>query len=66
MKEKNLKRVSRENQKATLDKTIQQEPYKRDKYLVSPLCKILGTILEVDQKRLQTNGPENKKTNDHA
>ena len=31
-----------ENQKATQDKTIYQEPYKRDKYQGSPLCKLLG------------------------
>ena len=32
----------------------------------STLLKILGTILEADIRRTQTNGPENKKTNDHA
>ena len=34
-------------------------------YAVS-LSKILTTILKVDQRRTQTNGPDNKKTNDHA
>ena len=29
-------------------------------------CKILGTILEVDERRTSTNGPENKKTDDDA
>ena len=29
-------------------------------------CKILGTIVEVDEGRIFTGGPENKKTNDVA
>ena len=62
--ERKNKRVSRENQKVTWDKTILQELYKRDKYLGCPTHKILRTILGVDQRRLQTNGSENKKTND--
>ena len=37
-----------------------------DKYMGFPPCKILGTILEVNQRRSQTNEPENKKTRDHA
>ena len=65
MKEKNSKRVFQEDEKATRSKTIKQKSYKREKYLGYPLRKIFGTILEVDQKRPQTNGPENKKTNDH-
>ena len=51
MKENFFKRVSQKNQKISRDKTLLQEPYQRDKYLGSPLQKILGTILEVDQRR---------------
>ena len=28
--------------------------------------KIFGTMLEVDQRRTETNGPKNKKTNDQS
>ena len=42
---------------------MKQELYKMDKYLGCPYRKILRTILEVDQRRTKTNGPENKKTN---
>ena len=67
MKEKkNQKRASQKNQKTTRDKTLSQEPCQRDKYLGCLPCKILGTILDEDQRRTQTNEPENKKTNDHA
>ena len=58
--------LSQENQKAIWDKTLSQEPYKRDRYLGYRPRKILVTILEVDQRNLQTNGPKNKKTNAHA
>ena len=34
-----------------------------DKHLCCPPCKLLGTILEMDQGRNQINGPEDKKTN---
>ena len=66
MKKKNKKRVSQENEKATQNKSIEKDHYKRDKYLSSPPCKILGTSLEVDQRRTLTNWPEKKKTNEHA
>ena len=41
-------------------------PCQRNKYLWCPSCKILGTILEVNMRRIQTNKPENKKTNDQV
>ena len=66
MKEEYEERVFQENQKVTRDKTILQEPNRTDKYPGSAPRKKLGTTLEVDQSRPQTNGPENKKTNDHA
>ena len=53
MKEKNLKRVSHKNQKTTRDKTIQQEPYKRDKYLGCPLRKVLGPFLKWTREKLK-------------
>ena len=37
-----------------------------NKYLSGPLCKILGNILEMDEGRTSTNGPEDKKANDDA
>ena len=45
MKERNLRK---ENQKATQDKIILQEPYQRNKYLGCPSRQIFRTILEVD------------------
>ena len=50
---KNLKRASQKNQKITRNKTLEQEPCQRDKYLGCPPCKILGTILEVDREELK-------------
>ena len=47
MKEKNLKK------KGTRNQTIWQEPSKRDKYLCYPPRKILGTILEVYQRKIK-------------
>ena len=38
----------------------------RNKYLGCTPRKIFGTILEVDPRRTDTNGPKNKKTNDDA
>ena len=66
IREQIKKRESQENQKTTSDKTIEQEPCKSDTYLGSPPCKILRTILEVDQWRTSTNRPKNKKTNEHV
>ena len=50
---KNQKRVPQENVKATQTKLLAQEPYKRNRYLGCPPSKILGTIFEVDQRRMQ-------------
>ena len=48
---KKLKRVSQENQKSTRYKNVLQEPCQRDKYLDFLPIKLLGTILEVDQRK---------------
>ena len=48
---KNYKRISQENEKATRNQTILQEPNKRDKYLGCPPGKIFESILEVNQRR---------------
>ena len=48
---KKLKRVSQKKQKITRDKTLQQDPCQRNKYLDCHPRKILGAILEVDQGR---------------
>ena len=44
-------RVSQKSQKITRHKTLQQEPWERIEYLGCPHRKILGAILEVDQRR---------------
>ena len=38
----------------------------KGKHLGCLFCKILGTILEIDEGKTLTNGPENKKVNDDA
>ena len=53
MKEKNYKKISRENKKVTRNQTKLQESYKRDKYLSCPFRKILETILEVAREELK-------------
>ena len=54
-----LKRVSLENEKITENQIILQKSHQGDK------IKILGTILNVDE-RTSTNEPENKKTHDDS
>ena len=48
------------------NQALQQESHQRDKHLSCSPCKILGTILQIDEGRTQANGPEDKKTNDDA
>ena len=49
---KKLKLVSQKNQNITWEKkTLLQESCQRDKYLWCPPRKILGIILEMDQRR---------------
>ena len=45
---------------------LQQVFHQRDKYLGCPLYKILGTALKMDEGRISTNEPGDKKTNDDA
>ena len=42
------------------------EPHQRNKYLSSPSCKILRTILKINKRGTQVNGPKDKKGNDDA
>ena len=63
---KNLKSVSQKNEKTSRNQSILQKSHERNKHLVCPSRKILGTILEVDEGRTSTNGPKNKKTRDDA
>ena len=58
---KNKKRISQMNEKTSLNKTLQQESHLRDKHLDGLPCKILRIILELDEGRTQTNGPETRK-----
>ena len=47
----NKKRIFQKNQNITRDKTLLQELCQRNKYLGCLPCRILGTILEVNQRR---------------
>ena len=51
MNENILKIISQESEKATWNRTKQQEIYQRYKYLGCPHRKILGTIFEGHQIR---------------
>ncbi len=52
----------KENEKHIRNKSTLQKSHQRDKHLVCPPCKILGTILKLDNRRTSANEPENKKT----
>ena len=65
MKEK-MKNMSLKNEKTFLNKARQQESNQRDKQFGCPPWKIVGTILKMDNGGSQTNGQEDKKTNDDA
>ena len=43
-----------------------KESHQRDKHLSYHFYKILGTILEMDERRISTNEPVDKKTYDNA
>ena len=43
---------------------LPQKSHQRNKYLGCPSCKILGTILKMNEELTQTNGPEDKKDYD--
>ena len=66
MKEKIRKEYPLTNKKDSQNQDLQQKSLQRNKHLGCPPCKILGTILEMDEGRTSTNGPEDKKTNDDA
>ena len=61
MKENILKRVFQQSKETSRNQTVLLKFHQRDKYLGCPLCKILGTILEMN-KGTSTNGPESKET----
>ena len=45
------KRISQENEKTTWDKTLQQKPHQRNKYLGCAPSQIFGTLSQVDLRR---------------
>ena len=42
--------IRKENEKTTWDKTIQQKPHQRNKYLGCAPSQIFGTLSQVDQR----------------
>ena len=52
--------------KASQNQVLQQESHQRDKHIGCSPCKVLGTNLEMYERRTSTNRPEDKKTNDDA
>ena len=62
---KNLKIISQENEKTTRNQTFWKKSHQWNKLLGYSLREI-WTILEVDEGRIWTNGPENKKTHGDA
>ena len=52
-KKKEKKRVPQTNEKTSGNQTQQQKSHQRDKHADSPTCKILGTILKIDEEGTQ-------------
>ena len=50
--------------KTTWKQTISQKSHQWYKYLGCPPPNLLGIVLEVDEGRTSTNGPENKRNHD--
>ena len=65
MKEK-WKRIPQENEKTIRNQTVLLKSHQRDKHLSCPPRKTLGIILKVDEGKISTNVPKNKKTHDDA
>ena len=66
MKDKIRKEYPMQNKETTWDKTLQQKPHQRNKYLGCVARYIFGTLPQVDKRRTKTNGSKNKETNGHA
>ena len=69
MKERNKnkkKEYLRRTIKQLKNQTILLGSYQSYKHLNCSPCKIPETILEVDERNISTNGPENKKTSNDA
>ena len=58
--------VSLTNGKTARNQTLQQKSHQREKHSNCLPCKILGTILEMDEGKTSTNRLEDKKTIDDA
>ena len=66
MKEQIKKEYLRRTRKQLKTKLYSRNLIKKISTWVVSLVRYSGTILEVDERRIITNGPENKKTNDNA
>ena len=63
---KNLKEYLKRTRKSFETKLYCRNLIKMINTWVVPSCKILGTVLNMDERRTSTNIPENKKTYDYA
>ena len=66
MKDVIWKEYLRRRKKITRDKTLQQKPHQRNKCFGWATSQMFGTLSQVDPRGTETNGPKDKKTNDHA
>ena len=58
------KRVPQKNKKISRNQTRLYKSYQMNNHSASSPCKIFWTILKMDERRTQTNGPEDKETDD--
>ena len=65
-KRTNKKNVFQTNQKASRNQALQHWVHQRDKQRGCTACNIIRAVLEMDEGRISTNGPEDKKTHENA
>ena len=63
---KKKRRVSQEQEKTFRYQDLQHKSHQRKKHFCSPSCKLPRTILKMDKRRTQKNGPMDKKIDDNA
>ena len=64
--EKIRKELLLKNEKASRNQAQQPNSHQRDKHLDSLPCKILSTILKMDNGATKTNGPKDKKIDEYV
>ena len=55
------KKIPQQNEKTSWNQDLLQKSHQRNKHYGSPPCKVLRTILKMDEKWTQKNGRQDKK-----